>query len=262
MIFLSHNKADKPIVRQIAQILVNKYGIDNVFYDEWSIQPGDSIIGQMNTGIESCKYFFFFVSENSLKSKMVELEWQSAIIKLANGIKFIPVRLDKSLMPAIITQILYIDLYNYGFDVAIRQMIDVIDGNNTFRPQSDFSNLVAYINRIDSKNIEIEIRAEYYLEPHSRYLLVVDNDENDLNWMLPDFNEYNSGFNNNISFSDGSHNCILVEVDSPTSPNFPVRVNLISKNEKDVKLLYVMHATSRNGFAAIPVKLLSRANNE
>lgn len=44
MIFLSHNCNDKIIVRQIAEILSNAFGTENVFYDEWSIQPGDSII--------------------------------------------------------------------------------------------------------------------------------------------------------------------------------------------------------------------------
>jgi len=257
MIFLSHNHADKPIVRQIAQTLEKAYGRDNVFYDEWSIQPGDSIISKMNTGIEKCKYFFFFVSENSLKSKMVELEWQAAIIKLASGIKFIPIRLDKSLLPAILTQRLYIDLYNNGLDFATRQIIDVVNGENTYRPQNNFSNLVAYVNIRDNKNIDIEIRAEYYVEPHSRYLLVVDNDENDLNWMLPDFSFQTCGFYTDRQFFDGVHNCILIEVNNPTSPNFPVKVLLKSKSENDVNLLYVMHATSRNDFSQIPAKIMN-----
>ena len=261
MIFLSHNIADKPIVRQIAQSLENVYGRESVFYDEWSIQPGDSIIGKMNNGIEKCKYFFFFVSENSLKSKMVELEWQAAIMKLINGIIFIPVRLDKSLMPAILTQILYIDLYTYGLSEAIRQIIDVINGNNTYRPQNNFSNLVAYIGRTDNKNINIEIRAEYYLEPHSRYLLVVDNNENDLNWTLPDFNMYTSAFNKNIPFTDGEHNCILIEVNNPTSPNFPVKIVLESKSKSRLSLLYIMHATSRKNFSTIPIKYVTKLNS-
>ena len=87
MIFLSHTSIDKPIVRQIAITLENVYGRSNIFYDEWSIQPGDSIVGKMNSGLNNCEFFFFFISKNSLKSKMVELEWQSAIMQLSKKMR-------------------------------------------------------------------------------------------------------------------------------------------------------------------------------
>ena len=48
MIFLSHNYKDKPVVEQVALRLKSIYGIDKVFYDSWSIQPGDGIIDKMN----------------------------------------------------------------------------------------------------------------------------------------------------------------------------------------------------------------------
>lgn len=68
MIFLSHNFKDGDI-----------FGQENVFYDSWSIQPGDGIIDKMNDGLTQCKLFFFFVSNNSLNSEMVKLEWQNAL---------------------------------------------------------------------------------------------------------------------------------------------------------------------------------------
>ena len=117
MIFLSHNCNDKIIVRQIAEILSNAFGTENVFYDEWSIQPGDSIIGKMSEGLEKCKFFFFFNSKHSINSKMVSLEWQTALRNINKGIRFIPVILDNDVeIPIIISDILLqlsqlIDLY-------------------------------------------------------------------------------------------------------------------------------------------------------
>ena len=55
MIFLSHNYKDKDIVEPIAVRLKEIYGEDNVFYDSWSIKPGESIIGKMNDGLTKCK---------------------------------------------------------------------------------------------------------------------------------------------------------------------------------------------------------------
>jgi len=44
MIFLSHNSNDKGIVEPFAKGLAEIFGQDEVFYDSWSIQPGEGII--------------------------------------------------------------------------------------------------------------------------------------------------------------------------------------------------------------------------
>ena len=74
MIFVSHNHKDKEIVEQIALRLRDTFSQDNVFYDSWSMQPGDGIIDKMNEGLADCELFLFFVSKNSLQSNMVKLE--------------------------------------------------------------------------------------------------------------------------------------------------------------------------------------------
>ena len=101
------------------------------------------------------------------------MEWQNALFKAAqNIIKFIPVRLDQSALPAIMMQTLYIDLFSYGMEVALRQMIDVVKGSNTFiSANSPFSNLVAYKYRENEKLI-VECRALFYLEPISNYSFI------------------------------------------------------------------------------------------
>ena len=85
MIFISHNHKDKQIVEPIALKLSEIFGQDKVFYDSWSIQPGDGIIDKMSQGLGEAEYFFFFVSENSLNSNMVSLEWQNALWKASKG---------------------------------------------------------------------------------------------------------------------------------------------------------------------------------
>lgn len=54
-------------------------------------------------------------------------------------------------MPELLTQSLYIDLYSQGLEVAVRQIVDVVNGNNTYRePIQKFSNMVAYKYRKDN----------------------------------------------------------------------------------------------------------------
>lgn len=115
----------------------------------------------MEEGLTNCKFFFFFVSINSLQSDMVKMEWQNAIFKAAqNSIKFIPIRMDNCNMPFLLTQNLYIDLFANGLDVAIRQIVDVINGTNTYHsPLETFHNLIAVKQRIGNK-IRIECIAK------------------------------------------------------------------------------------------------------
>lgn len=44
MIFSSHNYKYKPVVEQVAIKQCAIYGLQNTFYDSWSIQPDDGII--------------------------------------------------------------------------------------------------------------------------------------------------------------------------------------------------------------------------
>lgn len=164
MIFISHNQKDKVIVEQIALRLREAFGQEQVFYDSWSIQPGDGIVDKMNEGLRDCRLFLFFVSKNSLQSEMVKLEWQNAVMKAAGGqAKIIPVKLDDCLMPPILVQSLYIDLFGNGLEVAIRQIVDVLSGRNTFSPgPQQFSNVRAYMYKEGESTI-IEVHAEHYL---------------------------------------------------------------------------------------------------
>lgn len=111
MIFISYNHNDEQLVDMVARRLELEFGRNNIFYDKWSIQPGDSIIGKMNEGIEKFTTFFYFLSPNSLNSKMVTKEWQSALTKSINeNLKFVPVRIADCKPPAILIDSLYIDL--------------------------------------------------------------------------------------------------------------------------------------------------------
>lgn len=259
MIFLSHNCNDKNLVEEIAKRLEKIYGRENIFYDSWSIQPGEGIIKRMNEGLENCKYFFFFISENSLKSKMVSLEWQNALMKSINGdIKFIPIKLDKSIVPAILTQSLYIDLYTYGIEVAISQMVDVIDGNNTFRYKDvTFENVHGYITIVTDSKFKIEFRAEYYLEPQSKFIILLDNDVESIKIKSTSDSVYSLGSQKGITLNNGEqHNAINVSVSRSTSPGFPFIVTLETKDGKKIELRGLMRAISNSYFKMIPCKFV------
>ena len=256
MIFLSHNSNDKPVVREIATTLKNTYGEGSVFYDEWSIQPGDGIIDKMNEGLANCKFFFFFISEHSIKSKMVELEWQNALMKKAKeGIKFIPVKIDHSIAPAILLQTLYIDLFANGLEVAKRQIVDVINGQNTFQnSQPQFSNIIGIIKK-DGESTTVEFQAQYYMEPQSRFFIVLDNEEADFSFDAIGRTMISHEFHTGTKFEGiPEANGFRVWIDAATSPGFPFTIKLTPKNKQEINILALAHAKTQDSFVTIPVR--------
>lgn len=213
MIFLSHTHADKLIVNTIAQRLAQIFDKDKIFYDSWSIQPGDGIIDQMNTALEQCKYFFFFVSKQSLQSNMVKLEWQNALYKSTKKqIKIVPVKIDDCIMPSVLLQTLYIDIYGQGLETSVRQMIDVISGNNTYKEKDGFYNVRAYVTQ-QASLLTVEFKTEVYMEPHSQYIILINNLKDDIEYKAVGENSFNSSFRENIILSNGvtANGVLLVE---------------------------------------------------
>ncbi|MCE5332517.1 MAG: toll/interleukin-1 receptor domain-containing protein [Bacteroidales bacterium] len=255
MIFISHNFKDKPIVEQIALRLRDIFGQDQVFYDSWSIQPGDGIIDKMNEGIRDCKLFLFCVSNNSLQSKMVTLEWQNAVIKATQGqTKLIPIKLDSCLMPPILLQSLYIDLFGQGLEVAMRQIVDITSGRNTFQPGPQrFSNLRAY-KRTENNKIIIECHAEHYLEPISNFLFLTKNQETEISFTCSSENSFTGGFNKNIKLNDGNvYNGFFMSISRGTVPGFPLIAEATKLNNSEIEIIGVMHEEKKGSWNMIPL---------
>lgn len=255
MIFLSHNSKDKQIVEPIAMKLAEIFGQDNVFYDSWSIQPGDGIIEKMDEGLSKCKFFFYFVSKNSLTSSMVKLEWQNALVRSAQKqIRFIPVRLDQSSLPIIMLQTLYIDLFSNGINVAIRQMVDVINGVNTFQSgTTSFNNLIAYKYKEGNK-LFIECRALHYLEPITTFSFMTHADIDQITHNIPLETFHTSGMHKDVQVNPFVRaNFITLGLSRGTLPGFPFLVEFTSTALPEFDIEMVLHQISSDKFAPIPL---------
>lgn len=182
MIFLSHTFADKPVVEPVAIALREIYGEGKVFYDAWSIRPGDGIIDKMNAGLQSPDFVFFFVSEESLNSPMVGLEWQNALMKATKGqCRLIPVRIDGSPMPPLLLQNLYIDMFSNGVEAATRQIVNLVQGNASFtRLHAEFSNLTWTVSGDPASKLLIKVSASHVMEPKASFQFIFKNDFNEI----------------------------------------------------------------------------------
>lgn len=256
MIFISYNHNDKELVQPIANNLATVFGNDSIFFDDWSIKPGDGIIDKMNKGLESAKYFFFFVSKSSLQSRMVDLEWQNALLKSTkNQLRLIPVKIDDCLMPEILLQTLYIDLFGNGFETAVRQIIDVVNGPIKLESEKNqtYENVRAVIYLEDGK-VCIEIRAMSYMEPQAKFNLLITNNEDEFSWWEKGSPAVYGGFQKDFGkLNNGrSFNVLSFERQRPLSPGFPYILELTPKSGMKLEIIEVGHAKKHNYFKYIP----------
>ncbi len=98
-VFLSHNHADKPRVRRLAERL--KAAGVRVWLDEWVIQAGDIIALKVDEGLEQSRVLLLCISPAALASGRVALERSTAVHRdPANaGRRFIPLLLGGCALP-------------------------------------------------------------------------------------------------------------------------------------------------------------------
>lgn len=108
-IFLSHNAADKEYVRRLAAALAVTGA--HVWFDEWTIRPGDSIPGAIDAGLAGFTTFGLVWSEAASKSRWVKTEMEAAVTRWIRDdrLRLVPILLDTTPLPPLLASIRYID---------------------------------------------------------------------------------------------------------------------------------------------------------
>lgn len=255
-IFLSHNHHDKPLVEAVAVRLAGIFGKEQVFYDSWSIRPGDGIIEQMSKGLDAPEFVFFFVSAASLASGMVKLEWQNALYAASQGkTRIIPVRVDGSAMPAVLLQTLYIDMHSMGLEVAIAHIVSITQGDASFTPQYlGFSNLTFTASLVQDGAIDIVVCASHLMEPNVKFVALVDNLEAEIGWETPGVPMSVSGYNADVPLSNGvvTNGVFLQPSGAALTPSHPVRLRLTRKGEAPIAFRGLLHERGENNWVPVP----------
>jgi len=107
-VFISHNKADAEAAREVAIFLAAEEM--SVWFDEWSVQAGDSIVGRVEEGLKNCSHFLLLWSQSAAKSAWVQQELWAAIGKaIEDGMpRVIPLRLDATELPPLVRHLKYL----------------------------------------------------------------------------------------------------------------------------------------------------------
>ena len=108
-LFICHRKADAASAERLARTL--ELSGHSVWFDEWNINVGDSIVARINEGLEGSHYVVLCYSASGM-SGWVNREWQSTLARQLSGhaIKLLPALLSGGDAPAILADIKYANL--------------------------------------------------------------------------------------------------------------------------------------------------------
>jgi TIR domain-containing protein len=109
-VFISYRRSDLAVAADLAAEL--RSAGHEVWFDDWEIGLGDSIVGRMNEGLAAVAYLVLCCSSSGVSAPWISREWMSALASQLNGhgVKVLPVVLPGGAPPAILADIKYADL--------------------------------------------------------------------------------------------------------------------------------------------------------
>ena len=124
-VFISYRKTDVVQAEQLAEE-IRRAG-HQVWFDEWNINLGDSIIGKINEGLEGATYLVLCYSSEGTTSAWMGREWMSALARQLDGysIRILPALLTGGEPPAILADIKYADLVK-DWSKGVEQLLKAI----------------------------------------------------------------------------------------------------------------------------------------
>ncbi len=129
-VFISHSSKDKPFVRRLADDL--KGAELGVWFDERELGVGDSIVEGISDGLKDTDYLIAVLSPNSIDSKWVKAELNSALMDQLSdgGTVVLPALIEDCEIPTLLQDRIYADFrksYEDGLDALLFVLKDESD---------------------------------------------------------------------------------------------------------------------------------------
>lgn len=108
-VFISYSNKDRQFVERLASDL-KATGL-RVWYDQWELKVGDSLISKISAGIRAQDYLVVVLSRSSVTSEWVRKELSAALMRELNEKRVIvlPVLIENCEIPPLISDKVYAD---------------------------------------------------------------------------------------------------------------------------------------------------------
>ena len=124
-VFISYSTKDSKFVNQLSTELVKRK--IHVWLDKWEMQPGDSLIDKIQSGLKDSYFLLVVLSKNSVDSEWCKKEINSGLMRELKEKKVvvIPILLDDCSVPLFLQEKVYADFrdeFDTGFSELIRPL--------------------------------------------------------------------------------------------------------------------------------------------
>ncbi|MCH7754214.1 toll/interleukin-1 receptor domain-containing protein [candidate division KSB1 bacterium] len=135
--------------------------ITPLWYDDWEIKIGDSIVQKINDGISYSDFLIVVLSGNSVSSKWVKEELNAATIKNieSKGAFILPVLLEKCKIPLLLADKKYAD-FTKSFEKAYNDLDDAIRHHLTLISEALTDGFETDVRKTTADSIEVEASIE------------------------------------------------------------------------------------------------------
>lgn len=118
-VFISYSSKDRDFVERLATDLKSR-GL-YVWFDQWELKVGDSLIEKINAGITSQDYLVVVLSKTSVRSQWVMKELNAALMKelTERRVVVLPILIEDCDIPTLLSEKVYADFrddYSSGLD--------------------------------------------------------------------------------------------------------------------------------------------------
>jgi two-component system, NtrC family, nitrogen regulation response regulator GlnG len=123
-VFISYSSHDKDFASRLCNDLT-LYDVE-VWFDDWSIRPGDSIPKAIQNGLRSSDFVLLLISRSGVQSNWVEEELNSSLFSAVSAGKpsLLPLLLEKCDMPTLLQHRKYVDFTrSKDYENSLNQLI-------------------------------------------------------------------------------------------------------------------------------------------
>ena len=180
--FISYSHDDQEFVRRLADAL-NRNGVP-LFFDEWDIRPGDSIIRKIfEEGLAKSEFFFVVLSKTSVASCWVKDELDVATVRRIGGLtRVVPILRDDCEIPWSLRALRWLDM-RADFNDQHGQIVECREARefhskrwcslatipvNDRQPElvDAWDRLIARLGRVGATGRRLRLRAQHHRELH------------------------------------------------------------------------------------------------
>ena len=157
-IFISYSSKDREFTSKLATDLKSR-GI-NVWFDQWKLKVGDSLIRKIGDAITAHDYLIAVLSKASVQSAWVMKELSTGLIKELEErrVVVLPVVIDDCDIPTLLTDKVYAD-FRRNYSSGLNDLLDVFPGSLfpsgiSIRDSKDLSSNISTANVVNTNVVD------------------------------------------------------------------------------------------------------------